>query len=289
MVIQKNEKMKAIKYMLMLASAPALWACSADMGSEPGKDPEPAVTLYSYAPAGSEYNPDNDVTVRFVTNNKTSSVKYLILAGEDADEVMKNGGREALRAKVVSEGTEVEDLGSNSYADITLTDIHGPITVAAVAGGRTLGNLVAFTGLDWTSVKEGVFEYGDTGADLVGEEGVEATLEVCDTDENLYRIKNAFGEGTALKMYMLDLEGKDVFGTYRFFRVQPTATPWTLSSYGTISVRDIGYMTGDASYVTSDTGYQNMLYDDYNVVFMLQWYVAAGNLGFDYSYFTPND
>ncbi|MDE6787552.1 MAG: hypothetical protein K2J46_11020, partial [Muribaculaceae bacterium] len=102
--------MKTLKYILMLAAAPMLWACSADEGSMPGSDPNPAVTLYTYAP--SEGNPDNDVTVRFVTNNKTNSVKYLAVPSADVE----NLSEAQLLSKVESDGKVVDNLGADSYA-----------------------------------------------------------------------------------------------------------------------------------------------------------------------------
>ncbi|MDE6855748.1 MAG: hypothetical protein K2J34_04725 [Muribaculaceae bacterium] len=276
--------MKAFKkYMMILAAASMLWACSADEGTDPGTDPKAAVTLYTYAPT--EGNPDNDVTVRFVTNNKTSSVKYLLLPSAD----VKDLNDTQLLSKVESEGKTVENLGGNSYADVTLTDIYGDYTIAAVANGSSLGNRVTFTGLSWELVKEGTFFYNnDIVPAIAGIESIEASLEVCTTDPNLYRMNGVFGNGTSIKMDMLDIYGEDEDGKYRFFRVKQTATPWSYGDYGTVSVRDIGYWQGNEAFVTSG-GYESGLYEDGSAFFYLQWNVAAGNLGYNYSFFVPND
>ncbi|MDE7409675.1 MAG: hypothetical protein K2N09_06605 [Muribaculaceae bacterium] len=274
--------MKALKYILMLAAAPMFWACSADMGTEPGTDPDPVVTLYAYAPAG-DYNPDNDITVRFVTNNKVTSVKYLLAPSVDVKDLSEG----QLLSKVESEGTTVENLGGNSFADVTLTDIHGDYVIAAVANGSSIGNCVSFTGLSWELLKEGTFVYNnDIVPAIAGIESVEATLEKCTTDDNLYRINGVFGKGTSLKMDMLDIEGEDEDGVYRFFRVKQTATPWSYGNYGTVSVRDIGYWQNNEAYVTSG-GFESGLYEDGSAFFYLQWNVAAGNLGYNYSLFIP--
>lgn len=284
----KENKMKAFKkYITILAAAPMLWACSADEGREPGTDPNPAVTLYTYEPAG-DYNPDNDVTVRFVTNNKTSSVKYLVLPSQEAEATVKNGGEAALLSKVESEGQTVSNLSGNSYADVTITDLHGDYTIAAVANGSVLANRVTFFGLDWNSVKTGVFYYGAVGSNIAPSEAVEASLEICTSDDSLYRINGAFGEGTAVKMYMLDNMGEDEFGEYRMFRVRPTATPWTYGNYGQVSIRDIGYWQGNESFATNPS-YCCGMYEDGYAFFCIQWYVAAGNLGYNYSEFVPYD
>ena len=267
----------------MLAAAPMLWACSADEGSMPGSDPNPAVTLYTYAP--SEGNPDNDVTVRFVTNNKTNSVKYLAVPSADVE----NLSEAQLLSKVESDGKVVDNLGADSYADITLTDIYGDYTIAAVANGSSLGNKVTFTGLSWNLVKKGTFFYNnDIVPAVAGIESVEATLEVCTTDDNLYRLNGIFGEGTAVKMDMLDLTGEDEDGKYRFFRVKPTNTPWTYGDYGTVFVQDIGYWQGNEAFVTS-SGYESGLYEDGSAFFYLAWCVSSNGkaIGYNYSFFIP--
>lgn len=279
--------MKSIKtYLTVLASAPLLWACSADEGTMPGSDPKPAVTVYTYAPTEAGLNPDNDVVVRFVTNNKTTEVKYIVAPTSEVENILNNGGEKSLLEKVESQGTVLTGLESNSYKDITLTDIHGDYTVAAAANGSVLANRVNFVGLDWSLVKNGVFFYNKDNVTPVPQ--VEASLEICTTDDTLYRINGVFGEGTAMKMYLLDLKGEDEDGVYTFFRVRPTETPWTYGNYGTVSVRDIGYWQNNEAFVTSG-GYESGLYADGSAFFYLQWYVAAGNLGYGYSFFIPND
>lgn len=279
--------MKFLKYMTILAAAPMMWACSADEGSEPGTDPNPAVTVYTYEPKAEGTNPDNDVDVRFVTNNKVTSLKYLVAPSAEIEATINNGGENALRAKVESEGTAINNIEGN-YADVTLTGLFGEYTIAAVANGSTLGNLMTFTGLEWEKKKEGVFVLGETGAPIAGIEEVEASLEVCTTDDTLYRIKDVFGTGTSLKMYMLDAQDEDPDGVYTMFRVRPTATPWTYGDYGSVSVRDIGYWQGNEAFVTNPN-YCSGMYEDCFIFFCIQWYVAAGNLGYGYSYFVPYD
>lgn len=270
----------------MLAAAPMLWACSADEGSEPGSDPNPVVTVYCYEPSTPDLNPDNDAIVRFVTNNKATSVKYLVLPTEAANAAIKNGGEKALLDKVEAEGVKIDDIGANSYADVTIKDLHGDYTIAAVANGTSLGNRVTFFGLDWNLVKEGVFVYGAVGGKYAPAPQVEAALEVCTTDSTLYHIKNAFGEGTALRMYMLDEIGYDDDGAYTMFRVYPTITPFTYGDYGWISVRDVASWQNNTSYATNPD-YCCGMYEDGYSLFCIQWYVSAGSLGLGYSAFVP--
>lgn len=270
------------KYMLILAAIPMLWACSADEGSMPGSDPNPAVTVYAYS--STEGNPDNDVKIRFVTNNKTTSVKYIIVPSSD----LKDLDNSKLLSKVETEGKTVENLTSNSYADVIVTDLHGEYTIAAVANGKTLGNRATFLGLDWEVVKEGTFYYGAVGGAIAPSAAVEASLEVCTTDSKLYRVNGVFGADTALKMEILDVTNRDEGGVYNMFRVKPTATPWEYEDYGIVSVRDIGYWQNNEAFATNPS-YCCGMYKNYNAFFCLQWYVAAGSLGYNYSEFVPYD
>lgn len=280
------------KYMLIFAAAPMLWACSADEGTMPGSDSNPVVTLYSYAPTAEGTNPDNDVLVRFATNSQVTSVKYLLVPSADALALIENGGRKALLDKVESEGTVVENLGANGNADIMLTEITGSYTIAAVANGATLSNLVDFTGLSWTTLHEGVYDFnknevfGANAPYLDVPESTEVTLDICDNDKNLYRLNNIFGEGTSLKLDMLDLGGEDELGKFRLFRVKQTLTPYAFGSNGLMSVRDIGYWQNNEAFVTGG-GYENYLYENGYIDVCLQWNVPAGNCGYAYSSFTP--
>lgn len=271
--------------MSILAALPMLWACSADEGSMPGSDSNPVVTVYTYP---SEVgNPDNDVKIRFVTNNRTSSVKYIIVPSADLNDL--DGSQ--LLSKVETEGTTVENLGANSYADVIVTDLHGEYTVAVVANGSSLGNKATFLGLDWELVKEGTFHYGAVASVVAPSQAVEASLEICTTDDTLYRINNAFGENTALKMYLLDATGKDEDGKYTMFRVRTTYTPWTYKDYGFVFTRDIGYWQNNEAFATNPN-YCCGLYEDGNAFFCLQWQVAAGvfaNPSYGYSFFVPYD
>lgn len=264
--------------MLMMGS------CSEDKGTEPGTDPNPVVTLYSYEPTDASLNPDNDVIVRFATNSKVTSVKYLCVPTSTIENLINTGDEAALLQKVESEGTTVADLKPSSYVDVAIKDLHGDYTIVAAANGKKLANHVTFFGLDWNVVTTGTFIYNNTIAPI---ESVEATLEICTSNDALYRVNGAFGAGTALKMDMLNLYGTDDDGKYRYFRVKPTATPFTYGDYGTVSVRDIGYWQGNAALVT-DNGYESGLYEDGYAFFYLQWYVSAGNLGYMYSFFVPD-
>lgn len=277
--------MKKLIYSLLALPMLLMGSCKEEMGAEPGSDSNPVVTLYAYEPTDASLNPDNDVIVRFVANSKVTSTKYLLLPTADATSILETANGEAtLLQKVESEGTLVDGLKADNFVDVTLTDIHGDYTIAAVANGKTLANRVTFFGLDWNVVTTGTFIYN---TDVAPIESVEATLEICTTDDALYRINGAFGNGTALKMDMLNITGSDEEGTYRYFRVKPTATPWSYGDYGTMSVRDIGYWQGDAAWVT-DNGYESGLYENGSAFFYLQWYVSAGNLGYQYSFFVAD-
>lgn len=95
-----------------------------------------------------------------------------------------------------------------------------------------------------------------------------------------------------MKLNMLDLQGQDESGTYRFFRVPEMATPLSVrltdgNSYQ-LSVMDIGYWQGDESFVTAG-GYESGMYEDGYCFVCVAYTVSAGTLVYGYDYFVPNE
>lgn len=263
--------------MLIFAAATMLWACSTDEGTMPGSDSNPVVTLYSYAPSGKGANPDNDVIVRFATNDKVTSVKYIVVTADEAKDLTDD----AFRQKIETEGTVVENLGPNGNAEVTVTGIKGDVNIAAVANGSNLSNTISFTGLDWKVMKTGTFVCEN---DLLSTTS-EATLEKCDNVENLYRINNAFGSGSKIEFSMADQTAEDEDGVYECVRVPAQATPWSYGNYGSIYIRDYAYFTGSDSYIKTSG-----MYEDGSMFLCLNWYVSAGYLiDYAYSYFMPDE
>lgn len=62
--------------LLLCVAAFTLTACSEEEGTNPGGDGNPNVVVYQYTPS-QPYNADNDITLRFATNNKVEAVYYL--------------------------------------------------------------------------------------------------------------------------------------------------------------------------------------------------------------------
>lgn len=272
------------KYMLLLAAAPMLWSCSDEMGENPGSDPDPVVTIYTYEPTEEGSNPDNDVRIRFATNSKVTSVKYLLIPGDSL--AMSDA---EITQMVESQGTTVANLGADGNAEVTVSGIKGAVNIAAVANGSKLSNLVKFTGLEWTLVKPGTFAFGPQTPSTVPVSATECTLEICTTDTLLYRLNSIFGEGTSLKLEVIDTWYKDEFGDFQLFRFKQTKTPWEYGNYGLMSVRDVGYWQNNAAYVNALTSYCNYLYTDGYIDICMQWNVPAGNCGYGYSSFTPSE
>lgn len=249
---------KYIESLLSLCVAAfALTACSEDDGTNPGTDGGPSVIVYQYAPA-QPYNADNDITLRFATNNKVEAVYYLSEPEADYNSHLSEMGEAGYNDYVVENGTQVEGIEGQSNVDVTLTDMMGTyyITAVAVSGNQKKAYTTTFTGLAWEDVVSGtyIFNAQPVSGSAIGLPNTPTTLQVCTTDPTLYRFENLFGEGYSMKINMLDLQGQDESGTYRFFRVPEMATPYSIkltdgNSYQ-LSVMDIGYWQGDESFVT---------------------------------------
>lgn len=267
----------------------AFTACSTEEGTNPGSDSKPMVTLYQYAPAA-QYNSDEDVLVRFAANSVAKEFYYMVEKLSDKEAFVASNGAEAYTKKVVDNGTKVT-VGETDF-ETTLTGMAGQyaITAAAVAAdGSMTASEIVFNGLAWKDVVAGTYNFAVLGG--LGLPSVRTVLQICDSDETLYRFKDVFGNGKSLKFQTLpDYTGKDAYGTYTYFRVPDQKTGLTYGSYGEIGVRDVGYWQGDAAYVT-DHGYESGIYTagDVNYCFVcVQYYVSAGNLGYDYDEFVPD-
>lgn len=267
----------------------AFTACSTEEGTNPGNDSKPVVTIYQYTPE-SKYNSDEDVKVRFAANSVATEFYYLVEKNADKQAFIASSGEEAYTKKVVENGTKVT-VGETDF-ETTITGMPGEyaITVAAVAAdGSKFATESIFYGLAWNDVEAGTYNFGVLGSK--GLQPVRTILQVCDSDETLYRFKDIYGPGKSLKIQALpDYKSKDEYGAFVICRVPNQNTGLTYGSYGEISVRDIGYWQGDAAYVT-DYGYHSGLYFDGDVNYafiMVLYYVAAGNLGYDYDEFVPD-
>lgn len=267
-----------------------LVACSEKLGTEPGNDPTPKATIYQYAP-GEGYNSDEDVVVRFVSNGKVEKLFYLVEPADEKESFINENGESEYAKKVLSEGLEVPSAELKSYND-TLTGLAGTyaVTAAAVSGGETILSESVFYGLSWSTLSSGTYTF-KVLSDM-GLAPAQTEFQVCDTDPNLYRFKDVFKPGYSLKIVALpEYTNTDDYGTYTFCRVPVQDTGFTYGDYGAIGVRDIGYWQGDASYVT-DGGFESCYYTDGpekgNLYICVQYYVSAGNLGYNYDSYVPD-
>lgn len=267
-------------------------SCKEDNGTEPGTDSQPAATIYTYEPSA-PLNPDNDVNIRFVCNSKTSEAYYLV---EKTTEKEAHKMSEAAYADfVVANGTKlqlIEDKHSGGkVSEVTVAGLLGDYTITAVAanGGTKTSATKTFKGLMWEDVVTGTYMYSNANVQfLMGEiTSRPTTLQICTTDETLYRFKDAFGEGMHMKINLLpDLVGEDEGGVYTFFRVKDQMISEFQGSK--VYVRDIGYWQGDDKYVT-DHGFESGMYEDYSCFIYIQCHIGSTNYGYGYDYFIPDE
>lgn len=283
------------KYFIMSLAAALTFcftSCKEDNGTEPGTDSQPAATIYTYEPSA-PLNPDNDVNIRFVCNSKTSEAYYLV---EKTTEKEAHKMSEAAYADfVVANGTKLqltEDKHSGGkVSEVTVAGLLGDYTITAVAanGGTKTSATKTFRGLMWEDVVTGTYMYSNANVQfLMGEiTSRPTTLQICTTDETLYRFKDAFGEGMHMKINLLpDLVGEDEGGVYTFFRVKDQM----ISEFqgNKVYVRDIGYWQGDDKYVT-DHGFESGMYEDYSCFIYIQCHIGSTNYGYGYDYFIPDE
>ena len=266
-------------FAVVLATA-TITSCTVEEGTVPGNDKDPNVVVYSYT-AKKPYNEDNDVLLRLAFNSKVEEAYYLAEKATEKESKVASMGEQGYMDYVVSNGTKVADV--TTEADLAITDLYGKyaITVVAVSGAKKASAVAEFTGLEWADVINGTYYFG-VKPDVTGESRA-TTLQVCTTDNTLYRFKDVFGKDSHMKFQLLpDYTGTDADGAYTYFRVPATDTPFTYGNYGTVGVRDIGYWQGNTDWIT-DNGYESGMYEDYTCYIAVQYYCSGGSLGYGWT------
>ncbi len=264
-------------------------ACSDEEGTTPGGDSQPTATIYTYT-VSTPNNPDNDLSLRIAANDKAQEVYYEAVKASELEGLTED----AIINHVISNGTKVE-LEENQqhggrFADVLVKGMFGDyiISVVAASGNAKTLSQVSFTGLDWKDIVSGTWYFASAIAPAFGVSELPTVLQVCTTDDHLFRLKDLFGEGYSMKFSTIDIQGEDEDGVYTFLRVPSAITPYEYGSYGPISVQDIGYWQNNDAFVT-DYGYESGMYEDYSCFFMVEYYVSAGYLGYNfYNYFIPD-
>ena len=199
---------------------------------------------------------------------------------------------------VIEQGIKLEGVNGASNVDVTLTGMFGEYTITAVAvnSSQKISSQTVFTGLEWEDVVSGNYIFASQTADgkgvaaknITGVDSNPVILQVCTTDETLYRFKDVYGTDKNLKINLIDYYGTNNNGDYQFFRVPNTKTPYTYGNFGEVSVCDIGYWQGDESFVTQ-SGYESGMYTDKTCFIFVAYQVSAGALGYGFDYFIPNE
>lgn len=273
--------MKKLAYILSVALLGLFAAsCEVQEGTVPGSDGKPQVTIFQYTPS-SEYNSDEDVSVRFVKNNQTTSAKYLVELTKDKEAAIEADGEDAYIEKVLANGTDIAFTDEGIF-DLMLTGLanYYDISVVAVNGGKKELTSSTFEGLAWKpGIKGHYYFYSSVIAGLAGAESLPTELQQCESDAKLYRFKDLFGPGKSIKINLTDDDPFEdpPYGFCNYFRVKRQATPWTYGSYGQVDIIDFGYHLGDAYFY--DGGYNCYMYqDDGYCVLQVRYVVSAGAL-----------
>lgn len=261
-------------------------SCKDERGTEPGNDSQPVATLYKYA-AELPNNADNDVRIRVATNSVVKEVYYFAEKTETYKSNLASMGEDGYKNYVIEKGTKVNDLAGNSDKDFMLTGMFGSYTIAAVAvngSSKTLSS-IEFVGLIWSDIVKGQYYFAEKlyAAIPALSEPKEVVLQKCDNQDGLYRFKDLYGPGFDRKFYDSGETDEDENEEeYKLVYARSANTPFTYGSYGAVSTRDVYTWQGDnADYLNGE------MYDDGYVALWMQYYVAAGNLGYGWEYFVP--
>lgn len=290
--MKTNMRKHIDRLLLLLIPALALASCTEDVGTEPGNDGAPGLTIYAYDTTAPN-DPDVDATYRVATNDKTESL-YYFAEPETSAEAASDA---SIAEKVVSQGTQVtlsdNVMTGGRVADVVVKNMKGKYNVyfVAVSGGKRTLSKQSFTGAEWIDVTTGTYYFSETAQSKLGLPASQAaTLQYLKTDPTQCRFKNLYGVGYSLKLKKTTVTGSDKYDTFDFYRVAAQQTSFTYGSYGTISVRDLGYWQNDDSFAYNP-GYgcyiYNNAYKNYATIIM-QYFVSAGSLGYDMDSFSPD-
>lgn len=286
-------------------------------------------TLYTYAAEGDDYDPDCDLKVRLVKSPGLKAA-YLLVEDqkvkdeyiesytykyEDVVEYKKNAAGEIVDSTIVKvkvdstanyneekyynhvieKGQEAAFDADNAF-EVMKTNLLGDWRIVAVSvadNGKKSSQEVLFHGVGWITLCTGTYSYGILGGlGLTPKSGV--ALQQNADDASLYRIKNAYADGVDFQFTSTGVTDEDEDGVYTVLRVPDQPVGLTYGSYGSIRVRDIGVWQGDDAWAYPESvggnGYVCGMYEDYNCFFMCQFYVSAGNLGYNnYDQFIPDN
>lgn len=145
--------MKKFLYLLFAAFvATTMVACTEEVGSEPGNDPNPVVTIYDIdCPA--DCDPDQTAALRLAPNNKVAKMYILAELKAQKDAFVKEKGEAAYADYVVQNGSEV----SKENLDVVIPELMGlhAITVVATdAAGKKFSYETSYKGILWIDAGE---------------------------------------------------------------------------------------------------------------------------------------
>lgn len=261
----------------------AFSSCSYDDGVERGGDKNPHVTLYNYA-VSLPLQSDNDTHVRVCCNDLVNEVYYMSMSEAEFEGLSESAAID----KVKNEGKKAEltaDIqNGGSFAEFDVVGMVDACRIACVgvSGGNNILSSIKFFGLKFEDVCSGTYTFNGKLSTLTG--SVTTTLQKCTNQKGIYRFKDLYGEGYHLKFYAAGRDTDKDGVEYTVVYTPENATPFTFSSYGAVSTRDVyTWQSNNADYLNGE------FYDDGYVALWMQYYVSAGSLGYAWEEFVPED
>ena len=253
-------------------------ACVEKIGTEPGNDTKPVVTVYGNTPS-SDYNADECLALRLVSNGKVSQAFKQKEKTTDKEAAIASQGEAAYIKKVMTQGQSVSF--TEGVFETTLTGLAGDYDVSVVAsdGAQQTLRSISFNGIAWdeSSSIAGTYTFGLLGSLHAP---VRTLLQRSVKDPNLMRFKDLYGDDKNLKFTVMQETGVDSDGKpCTFVRVLNQLTGFVYDG-NPIYVRDVAAWQGSDSWATN-IRYACYKYDDNRFSFMLQYRTSAGSLGYN--------
>lgn len=239
----------------ILTIAASLIACSSEEGTDAGTDSAPSIIIYQYKPS-TPYNPDNDIVLRFATNNKVSEAYYLVEKTSEKQDHLASMGNEGYMDYVLSNGEKLEGISGESTADIMLTGLIGQYTITAVVvnGKQKAAFESIFNGLQWDLLGTGTLTTEFFGPAVVQREFYQLH------NENTYKVTSVYEDG-----YDIILKKDDKGGV----TIEKQSVYSSYGNYGILYIAGIGTFQENQFIVTATFSVSAGSFGEFTEVFTL--------------------
>lgn len=248
-------------------------------------DSIPLFATGSCAYTGYSSNKYNGMSIPITVNYSLDGVFYKVMSAKEYEEkassdladYIKKAGYEIMHYPHSGESATV------SASKLSDGDI---IAIAAFFGNESMVYTKTFQNPTWTDIYKGTYTFYNRMPERLSAMPYQnkVILQKSDNIDGLYRIKDLYGVGYHLLIYGTGKTEEDENGKYELGCVPATETPYSYSSYGAVSCRDVYYWQNRIE------GYlEDKIYENFSIDIWMQYFVSTGSIGYGWEHFEPEE